>query len=169
MRAPPSVSTPSVGGIQVFLHPPSPSRRPLLSFPGIPILNDTPATSAGKRLPRFTRAYRRVLTVGAQLLATVTGGHKRGVTRDYRRYRSLPAATTLQEDTAPEANAEIFSSYRGLRNALIAKYWPPPSRPPPLFLFVVRNGNVTSSSSHIHMLRNFCRLADIFSHFLFFF
>lgn len=97
-------------------------RYPRVLFPrDSPFLNDAPATSSP---PRKTPSeiYARVQPCnGAQLLATVTGGIRERwftIIAGTSRYRPLQCLGGLG------ANAEIFSSYRGLRNALIAKYWP---------------------------------------------
>jgi hypothetical protein len=61
------------------------------SLPGSPFYTlGTPATSAGKRLPRFTRAYGRVVALASATFSE----RERGVVHDYRRYQPLLAATT---------------------------------------------------------------------------
>lgn len=68
----------------------------LVAFPGIPILNDTPRNFTRKTPSEI---YARVQTRPRCCRATFSDRyrwHKRGVTRDYRRYQPLPAATTLR-------------------------------------------------------------------------
>lgn len=67
--------------------------------------------SPGKRLPRFTRSYNRVLAYGAQLLATVTGGIS---TRGGSRLSPVPAVTSrLQPSTARRGQMRKYSAVTG--------------------------------------------------------